>query len=135
MSTDNTIEGLAILRSNRAVSDVMERLQTLLRARGIKIFAHIDFSADASAEGIHLRPTQMLILGNPKAGTPLIEARPTVAIDLPLKILAWSDDVGGTTVAYNDPDYLRRRHGFPPELIQNISGIAAIAAKAAGDGP
>jgi len=135
MSTDKSIDGLVVLHSKRTVSDVMERLQTLLQTRGIKIFAHINFSADASAEGIRLRPTEMLILGNPKAGTPLIEAQPSVAVDLPLKVLAWSDDVDGTTVAYNDPEYLRRRHGFPSELIQNIAGIAAIAAKAAGDGP
>jgi uncharacterized protein (DUF302 family) len=134
MSTDKTVDGLVVLRSKRTVSDVMERLQALLQTRGIKIFAHINFSADASAEGIRLRPTEMLILGNPKAGTPLIEAAPSAAIDLPLKVLAWSDDVG-TAVAYNDPDYLRRRHGFPTELIQNIAGIAAIAAKVAGDGP
>jgi uncharacterized protein (DUF302 family) len=135
MSTDETIDGLVVLRSKRTVSEVMERLQALLQARGIKIFAHINFSADASAEGIPLRPTEMLIAGNPKAGTPLIEAQPSVAIDLPLKALAWSGAADGTTVAYNDPEYLRRRHGFASELIPNIAGLAALVTKAAGDGP
>lgn len=135
MGAEKTIDGLVVLHSSRTVSSIMERLQALLQARGIKVFAHINFSADASAEGIRLRPTEMLIFGNPKAGTPLMEVEPSVAIDLPLKVLAWSGDAEGASVAYNDPEYLRRRHGFPSELIQNISGVAALVAKAAGDGP
>lgn len=133
MSNDKSVEGLTFLTSRRAVPELMGRLQELLQARGIRVFAHLDFSADAAAEGIGLRPTQMLIAGNPKAGTPLIEAQPSVAIDLPLKVLAWWEQGGMTTVAYNDPDYLRRRHGFPAELVKNISGFGALVGLAAGD--
>jgi uncharacterized protein (DUF302 family) len=134
MSSDKTVDGMRVVHSLRTVPDVMERLQALMKARGIRVFAHLDFSADAAAEGIRLRPTQLLIAGAPKAGTPLIEAEPSVAIDLPLKVLAWSEDGRSTTVAYNDPEYLRRRHGFPAELGKNISGLAALVAEAAGDG-
>ena len=74
----------------------------------------------------------MLIAGAPKAGTPLIEAKPSAAIDLPLKILAWTEQGGQTTVAYNDPQYLQHRHGFPPELVKNIAGMSALIAAAAG---
>jgi uncharacterized protein (DUF302 family) len=98
------------------------------------VFAHLDFSADAAAEGMRLRPTQLLIVGNPRAGTPLMEAQPSVAIDLPLKILAWSEDGGSTMVAYNETEYLQRRHGFPAELEKNIAGVPALVAQAAGDG-
>jgi uncharacterized protein (DUF302 family) len=127
------VEGMMVLRTQRTVPEVMERLQELMKARGIKVFAHLDFSADAAAEGVRLRPTQLLIVGNPKAGTPLIEAQPSVAIDLPLKVLAWSEDGQPTTVAYNDPEYLRRRHGFPAELVKNISALGALIAKSAGE--
>ena len=92
MSGDKTVDGMTVVHSVRTVPDVMERLQALMKARGIRVFAHLDFSADAAAEGIRLRPTQLLIAGAPKAGTPLIEEEPSVAIDLPLKVLAWSED-------------------------------------------
>jgi uncharacterized protein (DUF302 family) len=128
------IEGMMVLHTRRTVPDVMERLQELMKARGIKVFAHLDFGADAAGEGMRLRPTQLLIVGNPKAGTPLIEAQPSIAIDLPLKVLVWSEDGQSSTVAYNDPEYLRRRHGFPAELVKNISGLGALIAKAAGEG-
>jgi uncharacterized protein (DUF302 family) len=128
----NEVDGLILLRSRRTVPEVMTRLRELMKARGIKVFAQLDFSADAAAEGIRLRPTQMLIVGNPKAGTPLIEAAPSVAIDLPLKVLAWAEE-DGTAVAYNDPDYLRNRHGFPAELGRNIAGLGALVAMAAGE--
>jgi len=130
MDNEATVDGLKVLRSRHTVPQVMERLQELMNARGIRVFAHLDFSADAAAEGITLRATQMLIAGNPKAGTPLIEASPSVAIDLPLKVLAWSQD-GQTSVAFNDPEYLRRRHGFPPELVKNIAALGALVALAA----
>jgi uncharacterized protein (DUF302 family) len=133
MNGEKMVEGMTSVQSRRTVPDVMERLQAIMKARGIRVFAHLDFSADAAAEGIRLRPTQLLIAGAPKAGTPLIEAEPSVAIDLPLKVLAWSDDGRSTTVAYNDPEYLRRRHGFSADLVKNISGFAALIAKAAGD--
>jgi uncharacterized protein (DUF302 family) len=132
MSNDESVEGMMVLHTERSVPDVMERLKEMMKARGIRVFAHLDFSADAAAEGISLRPTQMLIAGAPKAGTPLMEATPSVAIDLPLKILAWSEQGGQTTVAYNDPQYLQRRHGFPAELVKNIAGMSALIVAAAG---
>ena len=131
--SDQSVDGMMRVRTRRPVPEVMQRLQDLLQARAIRVFAHLDFRADALAADMKLRPTQLLIVGNPQAGTPLIEAQPSVAIDLPLKILAWSDEGGFTTVAYNDPEYLRRRHGFPAELDKNISGLAALVAKAAAE--
>jgi uncharacterized protein (DUF302 family) len=132
LMSEMNVDGLSVLRSRYTVSQLMDRLRESMKAHGIKVFAHLDFSADASAEGLALRPTQMLIAGNPKAGTPLIEAKPSVAIDLPLKVLAWTE-AGQTFVAYNDPEYLRRRHAFPESLGKNISGLGTLVARAAGE--
>ena len=95
------------------------------------IFARIDFSGDAARAGLTQRPTAMLLLGNPKGGTPLMVAAPTVAIDLPLKVLAWEDAEGRRWVAYNEPGYLQKRHHFPPELINNIAALGTLVAAAA----
>jgi uncharacterized protein (DUF302 family) len=132
MSTGPSVAGLIVLNSERTVDEVMARLKQMLQARNLKIFAELDFSADATAAGLTLRATRMLIAGSPKAGTPLMEAAPTVAIDLPLKVLAWSDGTGRTLVAYNDPNYLGQRHGVPPELLPNIAGLGTLVEKAAG---
>ena len=99
------------------------------------MFAQIDFSGDAERAGLTLRPTGLVIVGNPKAGTPVMAATPTVAIDLPLKVLAWQDAEGKTWVAYNDAEYLRARHGFPAGLEKNISALDALAAAAAAQDP
>lgn len=99
------------------------------------MFAQIDFSGDAERSGVALLPTGLVILGNPKAGTPLMAATPTAAIDLPLKILAWQDAEGRRWVAYNEAEYLRARHGFPAELLQNISALGVLAAAAAAPDP
>lgn len=133
MGSEATVDGLKVLHSRLTVPQVMERLEELLKAHNIRVFSHLDFSADAAAEGIGLRATQMLIAGNPKSGTPLIEAQPSVAIDLPLKVLAWSEN-GQTRVAYNDPAYLQRRHGFPAALAKNIAGFGELVARAADEG-
>jgi len=103
----------------------------LAQARGLTVFAQIDFSGDAERSGLTLRPTGLVILGNPKGGTPLIVAAPTVAVDLPLKILVWQDEEDRTWVAYNDPEYIRARHGFPADLMKNIAGLGALATAAA----
>ena len=118
-----------------ALPKVLNRVQTLARARGLTIFAQIDFSGDAQRAGLALRPTGLVILGNPKAGTPLIVATPTVAIDLPLKILAWQDAQGKIWVAYNEPEYVQARHRFPPDLVKNIAALGALAAAAAAQDP
>jgi uncharacterized protein (DUF302 family) len=131
MSTDAAVAGLRILPTQHSVAEVLHRVQTLARARGLTIFAQIDFSGDAERSGLVLRPTGLVILGNPKGGTPLIVATPTVAIDLPLKVLAWEDAQGQIWVAYNDPEYVQARHGFPADLVKNIAALGALVEAAA----
>jgi len=133
MTNGKFAEGLVVLHSPRIVDDVVGRLRQMMTARNLKIFADINFSADAAAEGLELRPTRMLIAGSPKAGTPLIESVPSTAIDLPLKVLVWSPGEGQTCVAYNDPQYLGHRHGLPPELVRNIASFGLLVEKAAGE--
>jgi uncharacterized protein (DUF302 family) len=133
MSTEQAVDGLVIVRTVRTVPDALNRLQTIAIARGLTIFARINFSADAERSGLTLPPTELLLLGNPKAGTPLLAATPTVAIDLPLRVIAWSDSEGKTRLAYNDPGYLQKRHGFAPALIKNIAALAALVTEAAQD--
>jgi uncharacterized protein (DUF302 family) len=135
MSPDTAVDGLRILLTQHSVSQVLQRVESLARARGLTVFAQIDFSGDAERAGLTLRPTGLVIVGNPKAGTPVMAATPTVAIDLPLKVLAWQDAEGKTWVAYNDAEYLRARHGFPAELKKNISALDALAAAAAAQDP
>src|ERR1700692_1754506 len=94
MSPDTAVDGLRILPTQHSVSQVLQRVETLARARGLTVFARIDFSGDAERSGLTLRPTGLVLLGNPQAGTPLMAANPTVAIDLPLKVLAWEDADG-----------------------------------------
>ena len=135
MSASTSVDGLRILRAEHTVAEVLQRVQSLARAGGLMVFAQIDFSGDAQRSGLELRPTGLVILGNPKAGTPLIVAAPTVAIDLPLKILAWQDPEGQCWLAYNEPAYLQVRHGLPAELAKNIAALGALAAAAAAKDP
>jgi uncharacterized protein (DUF302 family) len=135
MGSETAVAGLRILPTQHSVADALIRLETIAKARGITVFARIDFSGDATRAGLSMRPTGLVLFGSPKAGTPLMIATPTVAIDLPLKVLAWEDTDGRTWVAYNEPDYLQSRHRFPPELEKNIAAVGALAAAAAGDGP
>jgi uncharacterized protein (DUF302 family) len=133
MSVNAVVDGLRILPTQHSVADVLARVQSIARARGLTIFSQIDFSGDAERSGLALRPTGLVILGSPKAGTPLIDAAPTVAIDLPLKILAWQDADGRTWVAFNDATYLQARHRFPAELEKNIAALGALAEAAAAN--
>ena len=135
MNAGGDVRGLRVLPTQHEVAEVLRRVQSLARARGLTVFAQIDFSGDAQRSGMILRPTGMVILGNPKGGTPLIAAAPTVAIDLPLKILAWQDAEGKTWVAYNEAEYVQARHGFPPDLLKNIAALSALAEAAAGTQP
>jgi uncharacterized protein (DUF302 family) len=130
-----SVEGLRILPTQHSVAQVLQRVESAARARGLTVFAQIDFSGDAQRAGLAMRPTGLVILGNPKSGTPLMAAAPTVAIDLPLKILAWQDVEGRSWVAYNEAEYLQARHGFPGELKQNIAALGALAAAAAAQDP
>ncbi len=134
MNGETTVNGLHVLPTKHTVAEILQRVVSLARTRGLTIFAQIDFSGDAARSGLPLRPTGLVLFGNPAAGTPLIAAAPTVAIDLPLKILAWHDEQGRTWVAYNEPEYVQARHGFPAELTKNIAAIGAVAAAAAADG-
>ena len=131
MSTDSAVAGLRILPTQHSVAEVLSRIQALARERGLTIFAQIDFSGDAERAGLALRPTGLVILGNPKGGTPLMAATPTVAIDLPLKVLAWEDAQGESWVAYDEPEYLQARHGFPADLVKNIAALGALVEAAA----
>jgi len=127
---DQEDRGLAHVASRYSVPETMGRLETLAKARGLTIFARIDFSGDAQKVGLAMRPAQLLIFGNPKAGTPLMIVSPSIAIDLPLKALAWEDGDGKVWLSYNKPEYLMERHGIPKELLKNISAIEALAEKA-----
>ncbi len=135
MSTEMTVDGLRVISTNHSVAEILSRVDSLSRAKGLTVFARFDFSTDAARSGLTLRPTGLVILGNPKSGTPLIVATPTVAIDLPLKVLAWQDADGRTWVAYNEPEYLQKRHHFPTDLVKNVAALGALVAAAAGGDP
>ena len=124
-------KGLIDKPSNYSVDETVARLQNILQAKGVTLFAFVDHSGEAAKAGMQMRPTKLLIFGSPKAGTPLMLAAPSVAIDLPLKILVWEDAQGKTWLSYNSPEYLRERHGFPQELLANSAGVDSLATKAA----
>jgi uncharacterized protein (DUF302 family) len=98
----------------------------VLRARNLTVFARIDHSGEAEKAGLTMRPTQLIIFGNPKAGTPPMVAAPTLAIDLPLKALIWEDAEGRVWLSYNSPEFLQRRHQIPEDLMKNIAGVGAV---------
>ena len=122
--------GMIHLSSPHSVLETMLRLETIVRAKGLAILAKIDHSGDAAKVGLAMQPTQLLIFGNAKSGTPLMIAAPSVAIDLPLKALVWQDAESKVWVSYNIPNYLQQRHGIPDKLLQNIAGIGQICAEA-----
>ena len=109
--------------------ETLDRLRALLLGKGLKIFALIDHSGEALAAGLEMRPTRVLVFGSPVAGTPLMVASPTLAIDLPLKALVREDEQGKVWVSYNAPEYLQHRHAVPAELIKNIAGVGALIQK------
>ena len=123
--------GLIHLESKHSVDETLQRLETLLREKNVQVFALVDHSGEAAKAGLTLRPTKLLIFGNPKGGTPLMQAAPTVAIDLPLKALIWEDASGKVRLTYNDPAYLQQRHDVPAELVGNIAGVSPLLEKAA----
>jgi uncharacterized protein (DUF302 family) len=126
----DTDHGMVHLRSARSVPETLARLKELVQARGIAIVAEIDHSGAAAQVGLTMRPTELLIFGNPKAGTPLMIASPTLALDLPLKGLIWQDSEGQVWLSYNSSAYLQQRHGIPAKLMPNISGIQGLAEEA-----
>ena len=129
--TSNTDSGIISKPSQLSVDETVEKLQQILHANGVKLFALVDHSGEAESVGMHLRPTKLLIFGNPKAGTPLMIAAPSIAIDLPLKILVSEDADGKVWISYNSPGFLQARHKLPQELVQNIAVVEALATKAA----
>jgi uncharacterized protein (DUF302 family) len=116
--------------SNRCVDETVDRLKRLLRSQEVTLFALVDHSGEAEKVGMTMRPTKLLIFGNPKAGTPLMLAAPSIAIDLPLKILVSEDSEGQVWVSYNSPEYLKQRHGLPEDLLPNIAVVQALVSKA-----
>jgi len=130
MATD----GLITIKSNFGPADTMKRLEAEVKAKGLTVFAHVDHAAGAAAVDLKLRPTDLLIFGNAKGGTPLMQQAQTVGIDLPLKALVWQDEQGATWLSYNDPAYLAGRHGVGEPAKTAIGAMTAalhaIAAKA-----
>ena len=127
----NTNNGILNKRSNYSVDEALERLKRALQAKGVTIFTIVDHSGEAEKVGLKMFPTKLVIFGSPKAGTPLMLAAPSIAIDLPLKILIWEDTEGKIWVSYNSPAYLLERHGLPQELLQNIAVVETLAAAVA----
>jgi uncharacterized protein (DUF302 family) len=115
---------LITLASNHPVKATMDRLEAALRDKGITLFARIDHAAGAASVDMPLRPTELIIFGNPKAGTPLMQARQSIGIDLPLKMLGWQDAAGKVWLAYNDPAWLARRHGLEGEARRRPSPVS-----------
>jgi uncharacterized protein (DUF302 family) len=123
-------KGIINRPSNHSVDETVVRLKTILQFKGVALFALVDHSGEAEKAGMKMRPTKLLVFGSPKAGTPLMLAAPSIAIDLPLKILVWEDSQGKVWISYNSPEYLKERHGLPQELLANIAVTDSLAAKA-----
>jgi uncharacterized protein (DUF302 family) len=125
-------QGIISRPCNHSVDQTVEKLKGILQARGVTLFVLIDHSGEAEKAGMKMLPTKLLIFGSPIAGTPLMLAAPSIAIDLPLKILIWEDIHGKAWVSYNSPTYLQVRHGLPPELMQAIAVVETLATNVAG---
>src|SRR5215468_3560446 len=131
MTLPTAIRGIVDEPSNHSVGETVDRLKNILQSKGVTLFALVDHSGEAERVGMKMPPTKLLIFGNPRAGTPLMLAAPTIAIDLPLKILVWEDTHKKTWVSYNSSAYLQERHNLPTELVQNIAVVETVAAKSA----
>jgi uncharacterized protein (DUF302 family) len=123
-------EGIVKIPSHHSVDETVDKLKTILKSKGVTLFALVDHSGEAEKVGLKMPPTKLLIFGNPKGGTPLMLAAPSAAIDLPLKILIAEDSQGEVWISYNSPDYLKERHGLPDNLVPNIAVVQALAAAA-----
>ncbi len=129
--TPKVENGIVTVASRGSVDETVQRIERLLEVKGVKLFVVIDHSGEAEKAGMKMRPTKLLIFGSPKAGTPLMIASPSVAIDLPLKLLVAQDADDSVSISYNSPAYLASRHDLPPDLIANIAVIEALAKNAA----
>jgi uncharacterized protein (DUF302 family) len=121
-------DGLVTVACNHPVKEAIDRLEAALRAKGVTVFARDDHAAGAASVDLKLRPTEVLIFGNPKAGTPLMQANQTIGLDLPLKILAWEDAEGKVWLTYNDPDWLARRHRLGSSAKPAVDALAVVLA-------
>lgn len=127
MNTDN---GVVRVTSRHSVDEMVARLEDLLRAKGVKLFVVVDHSGEAKSAGLQMRASKLLIFGSPAAGTPLMLASPSIAIDLPLKLLVAEDADGKVWISYNAPAYLQARHGLPAQLVPALAAVEALATKA-----
>lgn len=118
--------GMVHLSSPYPVSETLRRLDSLLQARGLTVFARVDHSGEAEKAGMKMHPTQLVIFGSPKGGTPVMVASPTLAIDLPLKALVWEDGGGKVWLSYNSAEYLKQRHNIPDDLVKNLAVIGPL---------
>ena len=121
-------EGIVKIPSHHSVDETVDKLKTILQSKGVTLFALIDHSGEAERVGLKMPPTKLLIFGNPKGGTPLMLAAPSVAIDLPLKILVAEDSQGKVWISYNSAESLKERHGLPQDLLPNIAVVQTLAA-------
>jgi uncharacterized protein (DUF302 family) len=122
--------GLVQVASKYSVEETLRRLEAAFASKGLQVFAVVDHSGEADKVGLEMRSTKVVIFGSPKAGTPLMVASPSLAIDLPLKALVAEDAGGKASVTYNSPEYLKERHGVPEELMKNLAGAGVVIAKA-----
>jgi uncharacterized protein (DUF302 family) len=118
--------GMVHLSSPYSVSETLKRLDTVLQSRSLTVFARVDHSGEAEKVGMKMHPTQLIIFGSPKGGTPVMVASPTLAIDLPLKALVWEDAGGKVWLSYNTAEYLKQRHSVPDDLVKNIAVIGPL---------
>jgi uncharacterized protein (DUF302 family) len=123
--------GVVDVPSHHSVDQTVDKISKMLEAKGVTLFALVDHSGEAAKVGLTMPNTKLLIFGSPAAGTPLMLAAPSVAIDLPLKLLVREDAAGNVLISYNGAEYLQQRHGLPDDLIKNIAVVAAVAGKAA----
>ena len=131
MATNAPDNGIITKPSSHSVDQTVEKLKGILQAKGVTLFPLVDHSGEAEKAGMKMRPTKLLIFGNPKGGTPVMLAAPSSAIDLPLKILVWEDGLGKVWLSYNNPLYLQGRHRIPADLLKNISVAEGLAEQAA----
>lgn len=118
--------GMQHLSSSYSFAETLKRVESTLQEKGLTIFCRVDHSGEAEKAGLRMHPTQLILFGSPKGGTPVMVASPTIAIDLPLKALIWEDAGGKVWVSWNSPEYLQQRHNVPADLIKNISGAGPL---------
>ena len=133
MSTPATGNGIVTVPTHRTVEQAADKLASLIEAKGILLFARINFAADAERAGLAMNPSQLIVFGNPRAGTPLMQAVPTAALDLPLKVLVWQNGDGRVWFSYNATSYLQERYGLAAELMKPVDAVVLLVQAAAAE--